>query len=353
MTKIITRYFERADQAMAARDALVFEQKVAPQIVRTFTDAEGLADKLTALQVTPSAAQAYQERLAKGGAVMLVEAGCRPLGVARMTREAAVANGAVALDGVVDEVEVKDPTYGRRGLSVLQSHPRFMSGVERSSRARGNHHMADWPIPLLSKRKPYDGTLFYRHAHMANWPFGLLSQRKPYTKSIFGRHQRMASFPIKLISQRKPFTGSIIPLHGRMANIILPLTNRRKPFNRSIFPRHQRMATVPFPLLINSKTGSNALMPGAPRMANFPIGLLSTRKPFTGSIFSRHARMANFPIGLLSRRKPFTGSIFPKHARMANFILPLVIERQDPADRPQRDGFSFSRMLGMPTLIQR
>ena len=94
-------------------------------------------------------------------------------------------------------------------------------------------------------------------------------------------------------------------------------------------------------------------MPGAPRMANFPIGLLSRRKPFTGSIFSRHARMASFPIGLLSRRKPFTGSIFPKHARMANFILPLVIKRQDPADRPQRDGFSFSRMLGMPTLMQR
>ena len=36
MTKIITRYFEHADQAMAARDALVFEQKVAPQIIRIF-----------------------------------------------------------------------------------------------------------------------------------------------------------------------------------------------------------------------------------------------------------------------------------------------------------------------------
>ena len=62
--------------------------------------------------------------------------------------------------------------------------------------------------------------------------------------------------------------------------------------------------------------------------------------------------MANFPIPLISRRKPFTGSIFPPHARMADAILPLVTRSSTPApDADKR--FSFSRLLGLPTIQSR
>ena len=63
---------------------------------------------------------------------------------------------------------------------------------------------------------------------MANFPISLLSDRKPFTGSIFGRHARMANFPLPLISKRKPFTGSLIAPHARMADMFLPLTIRRE-----------------------------------------------------------------------------------------------------------------------------
>ena len=37
----------------------------------------------------------------------------------------------------------------------------------------------------------------------------------------------MANFPIPLLSKRKPYTESMIPKHGRMADMFLPLTVRR------------------------------------------------------------------------------------------------------------------------------
>jgi hypothetical protein len=33
----------------------------------------------------------------------------------------------------------------------------------------------------------------------------------------------MANFPIRLISRRKPITASIVPRHARMADVFLPL----------------------------------------------------------------------------------------------------------------------------------
>ena len=348
MTQVITRYFENADQARATKFELVSRRQLSARIVELYTQAEGLEDALGAAKVMPETTAAYKKRLASGGAVLLVRAGFKPLNVARTTREVTAAMGAADMGDLIEEVSVKEPPKAM--MSVLVDHP-YMLTKPRDPDS-DNYHMADWPIPLISRRPPITASLFPRHARMANFPIPLLLDREPYTKSIFPPHARMANFPLPLISRRKPFTGSIFPPHARMANFPLPLISRRTPRNRSIFPRHQRMATVPFPLLINGETGKNALMPGGPRMANFPIRLLSDRKPFTGSIFPRHARMARFPIPLISRRKPFTGSLIPRHGRMANAILPLVIRRDSPAETGG-DGFSFSKWLGLPTLTRR
>ena len=58
--------------------------------------------------------------------------------------------------------------------------------------------------------------------------------------------------------------------------------------------------------------------------------------------------MANFPIPLISRRKPVDKYAFPRHAHMADMILPLVLKSSEGAKR-----WSFSRMLGLPTLTAR
>ncbi len=350
MTNIITRYFESTQAARAAKHELINRRGLSARIIDLYESADGLAGTLTDAKVTGETARAYEERLAQsGGAVVLVRATYKPLGVAQTTRDVLREMGAADLGPLTEEVYIKD----ERGsdLNILPDHPHFLT--RRADPHSTTFHMANWPWPLIIRRKPFDGTVFPRHARMANFPMPLLDDRKPYTESIFPRHARMANFPIPLLSDRKPYTESIFPRHARMANFPLPLISRRKPYTGSIIARHARMANWPFPHLINGKTGTNSLMPGGPRMANFPIRLLSGRKPYTGSIFSRHARMANFPIPLLSNRKPYTGSAIPRHGRMADMFLPLVIRREEPAAAGERAGFSFSKMMGWPTLLRR
>jgi hypothetical protein len=348
MTKLITRYFDSAEKARKARHELLYRRGVSPQIVRLFEDADGLAVRLTGLQVAKKTADTYQKHVAGGGAVLMVAAGYKPLGVAGIVREVTADMGAVDLGDLVQEVEVEDvrpPT-----LSVLRGHPLMMTRP-RDPYAT-NFYMANWPIPLISRRKPFKEMLFEPHARMADFILPLTNRRKPYTESSIPRHGRMANFPIPLISRRKPNTNSIIPRHGRMANFPIPLINRRKPYTGSLIGRHTRMANWPFPHLINGKS-TNSLMPNGPRMANFPISLLSDRKPNTASIIPRHGRMANFILPLISKRKPNTASAIPKHGRMADMFLPLVIKSGDAASPGRESGFSFSKTFGMPTLIRR
>lgn len=352
MTQVITRYFESAVQAGAAKHELVYRRRLPAGIVQIFDRADGLADTLSDAQVEAATIRAYEKKLANGGAVMLVKAGFKPLNVARMTREVMAEMDAVNMGGITEEVYIKDPPG--EFASVLKSHPLFLSRTR--SKDPTAHYMADFPIPLISRREPTNASIFSDpHGHMANFPIPLVSDRKPFTGSIFSDpHGHMANFPIPLLSSRKPYTKSIIAPHAHMANFPIKLISRRKPFTRSIFKRHARMAGWPIPHLIHQKMNqANALMPGGPRMANFPIPLISKRQPFTKSIFGRHARMASFPIPLLSGRKPYTGSIVGKHARMADKFLPLVVREPSGKLRVGEKTYSLSKKLGLPTIISR
>ncbi|MEM7641470.1 MAG: PucR family transcriptional regulator [Pseudomonadota bacterium] len=349
MTTVITRYFDNAEQAVSVRRELVNQRRFPLNILRVYDDPDGLADRLIAADVPPEAAREYQSRMADGGAVLMVRARYKPLGGAGIAREVMAEMGAADLGDLPQEAVIKD--VEKPGLSILTDHPHFL--LRRRDPSSTNYHMADWPIPLISRRRPFNRSLLSSpHARMADWPIPLLSDRQPYSEMSFPRHKRMADWPIPLLSDRKPYDKSIFPRHARMANFPIPLISRRTPYTGSIFPRHMRMANWPFPLLINRKSNKDVLMPHGRRMADFPIPLLSDREPFTGSIFPRHARMANFPIPLLSRRKPYTGSAIPRHGRMADMILPLVIRRERDA-RGDRGGFSFSKLLGLPTIIRR
>ena len=344
MTQVISRYFDSAEQARKARSELLYRRRLSQRILRIYESAEGLSGALILDRVDPKTAQAYEKHMANGGAVLVVHAGYKPLAVAQTTREVMAHMGAADMGGLTEEVTIPDertPT-----LSVLRDHPLMMSRP-RDPYAT-NFHMANWPIPLISRRKPFREMLFEPHAHMADFPIPLISRRRPYTGSAIRPHARMANFPIPLISRRKPYTGSAIQPHARMANFPIRLISRRKPYTGSMIGRHTRMANWPFPHLINGKS-TNSLMPGGPRMANFPISLLSSRKPSNQSIFAPHARMANFPISLISRRKPYTGSAIAPHGRMADMILPLVVKHGEGGG----NGFSFSKMFGLPTLSKR
>ena len=364
MTKIITRYFDSVEKARRVRSELVQMQRFSPRIMDLYENADGLAATLTSVHVDAETARAYQDRMSKGGAVLLVRAGYRPLGVAKITREVSAEMGAADMGGLIEEILIPDRPEPYAN-SLLLDHPHLLT----RERVPGSttYHMANWPIPLISRRKPMTESVIEPHAYMANWPIDhLVPHKVRYGRFPFGllapHNVRYGRFPFGLLAPhhvrygRFPF-GLLVPGNKYMANFpfghIIPghKFQAKFPFGHLV-PRGMRMANWPFPLLINGKPGTNAIIPKGPRMANFPIPLLSARKPADKFAFPRHSRMANFLLPLISRREPFTGSIFPRHARMADFILPLVTRssvRQPDSDK----SFSFSRMLGLPTLKER
>ena len=349
MTNVITRLYE--EKATAEQAEVLLRQEGLPRnsayvISADGEDAKALEDRMLRADVHEDAASAYASKVAAGKTLLVVRTTYKPLGAARIARELLSNFTAIDVGPVTDDHFFPDGV--EKAPSVLKDHPLIMTPVQYPN--NDNYYMANWPLPLISRRKPDPYSIFPRHARMADFPIPLIDGRKPYTHSIFPRHARMANFILPLISKRKPFTGSIFSRHARMANFPIPLLSRRVPKNRSIFARHARMASFPIPLLINWGRDDVSLMPGGPRMANFPISLISRRVPKNRSIFARHARMANFPIPLLSKRVPKNRSMFPRHARMADKFLPLVIKNGDGKAEDGTMAFSFSKMLGFPTI---
>ncbi len=327
MTTVITRYFDNAAQARAAKSELVHRRRLSVRIVDLFDSAGGLAEKLMAADVTGDTARAYEARMANGGAVLMVQAGHKPLGVAQITRDVMAEMGAAAMGGLVEEVYVKETRAPL--LSVLADQPLMLTRQRDPDST--DFHMADWPIPLISRRKPSSHFAFPPHARMASFPFPLSykeamgEEYKPYTKSIFGRHARMANWPIGLLAPsnvrygRFPI-GLLVPGNGFMAKFpfghIVPGHKfyAKWPIGHLVPRSWRRMANWPFPLLINGKQGENSLVPGNKFMANWPIRHL----------VPGHKHYASFPIGLKVShnrrygRFPF-GLLVPGQKFMANF----------------------------------
>ncbi len=360
MTNIITRYYESAAQARSVVFELVYRQRLSPRIIDLYEKADGLTDKLAAYKVLPETAEAYQDKLATGGAVILVRAGIRPLAVAKTTREVTAAMGAADMGGLTEEVLVKDERPPSLGLSVLRDHRHMMT--RPLGFAKTNYHMADWPIGLISRRKPFTGTVIPPHGRMATWPIDLLLPattrygRFPFDFLVPG-HKYMAKFPFAhLIPGHKfqakfPF-GHLVPhnvRYGRFPFGLLVPGHKymaKFPFAHLV-PGHQRMASWPFPLLINGKQGRNALIPGHKYQAKFPIDHLVPGHKYManfpiGHRVSHNRRYGRFPFGLLvpgqkfMAKFPFAhivpghkhmakfpfGHIVPGHKYMANFIFP-------------------------------
>ena len=189
MTTVITRYFDSAAKADSFRRELMVRQSVSPDIIRTYDEADGLADRLVSRDVDADTAQTYQAKVASGGVVVMVRAGSRPLRVAAITRQAALDEGATLLDGMTEEVFVRDGP--NKAPSILAGNPLIMT--KRLDVPKTDYHMANWPIPLISRRKPYDLSLsvFPVHGRMADWPFPLLTKGKRFrVETIIDEHHR-------------------------------------------------------------------------------------------------------------------------------------------------------------------
>ena len=343
MTQLITRYFESEDKALAVKRSLQF-QKFPGTDLMVLTDAKGLVGKLVAEKVEEATAKAYETKLKKGGAVLVARATYKPLGAAKLTRRETI--GAVDMGDLVEEVYIKD----RPGetVKIFNDHPHMLT--RRLDSTRRSNYMADWPIPLINRRKPDDNFLFPRHQRMASWPIGLLLPgtvrygRFPFDYLIPGhKHQadkpigllvpggkRYARFPFDLLVPGQKYMAKfpfahIVPGHKHMAKF---------PFGHLV-PKGMRMANWPFPLLINGKQGTNSLVPGQKYMAKFPFAHLvpghkyQAKFPF-GHIVPGHRYMAKFPFKHIvpghkhMAKFPF-GHLVPGHKHYAKFPIDHLV----------------------------
>ncbi|MEM6578499.1 MAG: PucR family transcriptional regulator [Pseudomonadota bacterium] len=366
MTTVITRYFDSAAQAAAVRFELVNRRRFSVKILRLYDAAEGAEEKLVAADVDAQTAREYQNRLANGGAVLMVRAGYKPLGVAKTFRTLADEMGAADLGNILEETSVKDETESK--LSVLDGQPLMLSRPRDPYST--NFHQADWPIGLINRRQPFTDSIFPRHARMASWPAPLLfrdfdgNRYQPYTDSIFPRHARMASWPIgHLVSGKRrygrfPF-GLLVPHRRRYGRFpfgfLVPHERRygRFPFD-FLVPGHRRMANWPFPLLINGKQHTNSLVPGSKYMAKFPFAHIVPGHKYYANVpighsVSHNRRYGRFPFGLLVPGQRFMAKfpfshivpghkhyakfpfdhIVPGHKYMANWIWPHTKTKSD------------------------
>ncbi len=344
MAKIITRYFDRVQSAKNTRYELVQMRNAPSQIVTIAETTDQLDRLLASAPVETATAKEYKKRLAKGGAVLLVRAGYKPLGIARMAREAAASEGAVDLGKLVEEVSVPDEVREPMS-SIFADHPRFLT-KPRDPDSK-TFHMANWPIPLLSRGKPSEVSIFSKHARMASWPIGLVAPEKPrYGAFPFGLlvpgngfmakfpiahlvpgHRFMAKFPFAHLVPGKGYMAKfpfahLVPGHKFMAKF---------PFGHLV-PGHARMANWPFPLLIDGEQGTNAIVPGHKFMAKFPFAHLVPGKGYMAKfpfahLVPGHKFMAKFPFGHLVPGHRFMAKfpfahIVPGHKYMANFVFP-------------------------------
>ena len=344
MAKVITRYFDDLDELQSVSEKLVSQKKLPRQIVRAYDNADGLVDALTSKGVEAQTAEAYQERMAKGGAVLMVLADYTPLGVARITRETLAESGAADLGDLPEEAVL--PFVPGTRSSVLSGGPLMLS--RRLDQDSSNYFMADRPFPHLIEKVPGPEPVIPPHGRMASWPIGLLLPgsirfgRFPFDLLVPG-HKFMAKFPFAHIVPGHKFMakfpfGHIVPGHKYQANF--PIGH--------LVPGHRRMANWPFPLLINGKRPSvpipggssrfwakkpiDHLVPGHKFQAKFPFAHIvpghkfMAKFPF-GHIVPGHKYMAKFPFAHIvpghkyMAKFPF-GHIVPGHKYMANWIYP-------------------------------
>ena len=359
MTNIITRYFPSASRARDVAYEMIEREGFPARIVKYYDQADGLADKLGKQLVDPDAAKTYAARMDKsGGAVLLVRAKARPLAAAKKARALFEKMGVETISGITEDVYFRD---GREGpLARYREVPHIFT--RPSGRPYKTTFMANWPIPLISRRKPATPSVIRPHGRMASWPIGLLLPgnvrygRFPFDFLVPG-HKFMAKFPFDhLIPGHKfmanfPF-GHIVPGHKFMANFpfghIVPGHKfmAKFPFGHLV-PGQPRMANWPFPLLIDGEKHTNSLVPGHKYMAKFPFAHIvpghkfQAKFPF-GHIVPGHKFMAKFPFAHIvpghkfMARFPFDhlipghkfqanfpfGHIVPGHKYMANWIFP-------------------------------
>lgn len=202
MTTIITRLYATSTAAHAVADALM-QAGHQPGYVDIIDHADMGA--MTAARVGDSAAAAYAKAMTGGQTLLVIRAPFSPIGAANSAK--AVVGRYASIDaGIANEdAYVREQADGRRFLSILSDHPRFLSqdigpGKGRTRTTVSSAFGAQLLVPYKSKRSvTADGT----HISTKFWPMRLVSANKTKWSVIAGgSHPLSKLLGMAVISRR-------------------------------------------------------------------------------------------------------------------------------------------------------
>jgi hypothetical protein len=208
MTTIISRLY--ADPAVAAEVAGRLAAAGFPaqtyDLLAADSDLAGLPGRITAARVRARAAATYADRLASGGAMIVVRAPFSPIGAARQAME--IVDQAASVDicrAVQNDYQSEQPD-GRLFLSVLTDHPRFLSQDLRPGYSSAYGPVTElFGMRILSRRKPRTSAIA-GGGFMSRlfWPMPLITRNRK-ARSASGERGPVSRvfWPMPLISRRK------------------------------------------------------------------------------------------------------------------------------------------------------
>jgi hypothetical protein len=201
MTTIITRLYKDMATAQAVAAELASAGHATSTIEVIARDGEGTADaRMAQARVPKASAAAYGPGIAKGGALLVVQAPFAPMGTARHAMK--VVNRTAAIDvGLADEdFYIREQPKLEIEGKVLQGTVFYMSNPHR--RAGHGHILGSNPI-LPSKPRT---SAIAGGGHMSTkfWPMKLLSARKTKSSAIQGGMLFSSMFGIPLLIKDLP-----------------------------------------------------------------------------------------------------------------------------------------------------
>lgn len=178
MTTVISRLYQDEQTAASVVSALK-EAGFPDNTIDTIgSDQNDLAEAIAAARVPTEAAETYAGEISDGVTLVVVRAPFTPFGAARSAIDIVDGTPSVA-SAVTDNNSLVSETIRRELiLSVMTSHPLFLTDAKEMSRNSGRiSHGFGWR--LLSKRKEKRSAISGgRFMSRAFWPMALLSSKK-------------------------------------------------------------------------------------------------------------------------------------------------------------------------------
>lgn len=216
MTTIVSRAYKDAATASAVVEALKTQGFPDRDISVFDAPAKDVQERMEAALIPDGTRAAYGEAIAGGKAVVAVRVEITPFGAARRAMSICDAHEPVAIEGA-------DGNYYRASVplqpgpeqSIYSDHRHIFYTPPAPGAPRTPRFSEMFGLPMLSSRKPREGTVYSGRKHFMEFS-GLLSGRKPREGTVMpsGSFMSRRFWPQPLLSERKRDPKDVLLPHN-------------------------------------------------------------------------------------------------------------------------------------------